>query len=35
MADKKPKNKEKKKTTADNIKDFNIPTPTQTPNKHQ
>jgi len=35
MGDKSKKNKEKKKTTADNIKDFNIPTPTETPERHQ
>jgi hypothetical protein len=35
MGDKNPKKKEKKRKTADNIKDFNIPTPTETPKKTQ
>jgi len=34
MEDKSKKNKEKMKKTADNIKDFNIKAPTETPNKH-
>ena len=35
MGDKKPKNKEKKKKTADNIREYNVPASTKTPNKHQ
>jgi hypothetical protein len=34
MGDKRKKNKERKKKSADNIKDFNIKAPTNTPNKH-
>jgi hypothetical protein len=34
MGNKSMKNREKEKKSADNIKDFNIPTPTQTPKKH-
>jgi len=33
MGDKRKKNNEKMKKTADNIKDFNIKAPTETPNK--
>ena len=35
MGDKGKKKKEKMKKSADNIKDFNIKNPTETPNKPQ
>lgn len=34
MGDKRKKNNERMKKSADNIKDFNIKDPTQTPVKH-
>jgi hypothetical protein len=35
MGDKNPKKKEKKKKTADNIREYNVPASTDTPNKHK